>query len=338
MFPVDVEHPLDEAAAALREAVAGGSWASFEAEPPPVALAAGLALRARLPRGGWEDFAPAPVRSGSGRLLAARLRAAGEGRCTLRVRLEDASGRTLPVREGRVGVRVGASELVAARLAPDASARTLIVVVDPLPAPGGGLPALLAAAGGALEELGAGDLAAVLPSGTSLGTPPTLLPRGDALRAMRGLRWPARRAPRDLLADLDELRRRLPFAATARPLGLLVLSGPVRPVEAVGAASPRFRRLLADWRRAGGAVLWATVGPGGRGERAATELLRAGASRAVVETADALAPAARALVRGFSSARRVELPCPAGPGPLGKELRVLGVVGGRAVESLPEAR
>ena len=335
VFPVDLEGDTKATAAALAEAIGGGMWAQVRSDRPPVEVAQGFALRARLPRGGWEDFALAHLEAAPGRVALDAVKPAGPGACMALVRVADSALRSRTAGPGEVALGFGAERRLATRVVPALSPVSVIVVYDRLPGADGGLPLLRRAAQAALAALGAGDRAAAVPSGRSYADVPALLPRSGALEAVDLLTWPDERAPRDLLADLEELLRRLAAAAPTERRALLVLSGPgaLRSLESAGSTSPRLRQLLADLRAAAVTLLWAAAAPEGRAERAASEVARAGGLLALAGGTEGLPAVAAGLVAGFREATAATFPCPEGAEAVASSLRAIVTVEGRLVES-----
>jgi len=335
VFPVDIAADTTAISAALREAVAGGMWAAFDVDLPPVGLVDGFALRARLPRGGWEDFGIAPLETSLGGLWLDGVSAGAKGRCVAELRVMDAARRGILPGRGEVSLQLG--DLPASALSVEAGAPPvlLVIVYDRLGGEGDGIVALRAAAREALRKLGPADRAILAAAGQGYPEAPDQLAPAEALRDVETARWPAARAPRDVLADLEELRRRLGVAPPARRVALLVLSGPaaLRSLESAGGVSPRLRGLLAEWRRGATTLLWAVAAPAGRSERAAAEITRAGGALRLAGDARGLTAAAGALAERYRTALALGFDCGKGAHDVAPRVRARVALLGRLLES-----
>jgi len=336
VFPVDLDHPLDALSEALQRTVAGGARVRFELDSPAPMAAAGLSLRAQLPRGGWEDFSTPALDQPTGTLVVDEVVISGE-LCTATLRAVDPVGRPLDAARGGVSVLGpdGPIEGVGAEVEPKPIA--LVVVADllrPRVAP----EALRAAVEAARAALGPGDSILVTQRGRVPDTPAFA-----AATAALDPGWPPDEGggviTRDLVTDLDALSRAVGEGPGDARLAYLVVSSPVsiRALETFGNPTPRFRRLLAGWRGAGKIPAWVVDGPEGAGDRAAAELRRTGGLYRTAGPAGGLQEAITATVRALRAASRVRFACPPGGAAAGKRLRFRTQHLGRAITSAPPA-
>lgn len=339
VFPVDPTADLADVTGAVRETVAGGMWAEFATDLPPVEVASGLALRAKLPRGGWEEFALAPVETAPLRVVVDSVRPADPGVCRVGIRVLDPADRPVKLGPGAVAYETAAGRLKATPDAPG-QPRAAVIVIDPYLQDGAALRAL---ADAALQGLTDADQAALLIAGPSAqGAPIPALRSAGLVRAEAAALAPGpANAQVDLFAHLEEVDRLLGRAAADQPGGasLIVLSGlhPVRAVEAVGAPSARLGAALTRWRRRGVVPLWAVLSPAAELRRFPLALARIGGVGVAGRQPGTVASRLSAAMSARHADHHATVPCPDGADGVSRRLSVRAAWRGRTATGVFEA-
>ena len=330
VFPIDPAADLTPMVDAVTELVSGGMWAVFDTALSPVELSADLALRAGLPRGGWEEFSLAPLEIPALQVVVDRVRAAAPGRCEVDVRVLDASGRPRLTSPGEVAYELGGSPQPAGAVDQADRPGSVLVVVG---ARVGDAPATRALVDAALAGFEGTDLARVDDDGDSPAAASGFLPIQSLRPDLAALSLPSAKGRGDLYARLDELERRWGADMEAAPGGatLVVLSTlqAVRGVETVGRSSPRFHATLDRWRARGVVPVWAVLSPAAELRRFPAVLSRLGAVGVSARDAAALRSRLTEAIQGRRTRRVTASPCPQGPEAFAGALVVRAARGGR---------
>jgi len=324
----------------VAEGVTGGHELRFRADRRGLDLLAGFAVRARLPRGGWEEFDLALLATSPATLSLDELRPLAEGRFAVTLRALTARGEPLLLAPADVALSFQGDPLPTSGPAPPPPPLRLGILATLPDSPEEGAllrQAMLAALG----ELGPGDAATLAIAGVTPFGAQALTSDLDLLRGqVAGLAQQVGEPRRDLESDLVALARELTrgeAAAEARR-SVLVLSGgrEVRNARGSGSGSQRALLTMQQLRRQQVVPLWVAQVPRGEYEpvralvrdQGGGNLWTVGSGAEFVQRAgEAVRDIRRPLVLTFTSSQPLER--------LRQGLVAHGAYQGQPLESLP---
>ncbi len=236
----------------LEGAVVGGHVAELEVARSGVALVDGLALRARLPRGGWEEFAPAPLSTPPATLSIDDLTELGPGRYLLEARATDSRGIPLPLEVADLRADLDEVVLPLVPEPAEASGPPVLVLMPVAPESEAEVEAQRASMERAIDASGPGVRFVLAPSGQERFAASGPFDAAAARSALAALARGPQAPLRDLESDLQEVVRLLRQQGQQEArAGVLILANArmLRQARGRGNGTYRFRSLLQLLRR-----------------------------------------------------------------------------------------
>ncbi len=264
VYPMEHRGAVRDVVSAVVQGVAGGHVVTLDTDARGLDLVDGFGLRARLPRGGWEEFTmPTPGFPPATLSLEHLTPVEGEG-FWMDALASDARG--LPIELAPGDVRVFIDDLPAPRLAtePPAPEPFAVALMPAMPGSVDEAQAQVEAMAAAIEALPDGSVATLAPiGGQRFGEHRFTADLQGLLRQVRGLERPAVAPARDVETDIQSLV----FHAGKEPSGhrraILLLTGTaaLRRLRGAGRGVYRLHAMLAMLHRKGWALYWVAMGP-----------------------------------------------------------------------------